>query len=77
MIHKTALIDSNAKISKDVIIGAYSIIGPNVEIGSGTIIQPHVSIVGDSKIGKNNKIYSFDTRFKISKKYTLAFVIKN
>ena len=25
----------------------------------------------------NDKIYSFDTRFKISKKYTLAFVIKN
>ena len=26
---------------------------------------------------KDDKIYSFDTRFKISKKYTLAFVIKN
>ena len=25
----------------------------------------------------DDKIYSFDTRFKISKKYTLAFVIKN
>ena len=59
MIHKTAIVDPSAKISKDVIIGAYSIIGPNVEIESGTIIQPHVIIVGDSKIGKNNKIYSF------------------
>ena len=58
MIHKTAIIDNKAKISNDVSIGAYSIIGPNVEIGSGTIIQAHVSIIGDTKIGKNNKIFS-------------------
>ena len=25
----------------------------------------------------NDEIYSFETHFKISKKYTLAFVIKN
>ena len=59
MIHHTSIIDSNAKISNDVSIGAYSIIGPNVEIGPGTIIQAHVSIIGDTKIGKNNKIFSF------------------
>ena len=39
MIHKTAIIDSNAKISKTVIIGPYSVIGPNVEIGDGTVVQ--------------------------------------
>jgi len=59
MIHKTALIDSNAKISKDVSIGAYSIIGPNVEIGEGTIIQSHVNITGNTVIGAFNKIYPF------------------
>lgn len=59
MIHKTALIDSNAKISKDVSIGAYSIIGPNVEIGEGTIIQSHVNITGNTAIGAFNKIYPF------------------
>ena len=36
MINKTAIIDSNAKISKNVTIGPYSIIGPNVEIGGGS-----------------------------------------
>ena len=61
MIHKTAVVDSKAKISKDVIIGAYSVIGPNVEIGSGTILQSHVNIVGSTTIGKNNKIYSFSS----------------
>ena len=59
MIHKTAIIDSKAKISSNVSIGAYTVIGPNVEIGENTIIQSHVSIIGNTKIGKNNKIYPF------------------
>jgi len=59
MIHKTAIIDPNAKISANVKIGPYSIIGANVEIGEGSEIQSHVSILGNTKIGNNNKIYSF------------------
>ena len=59
MIHKTAIIDSKAKVSNNVIIGPYTIIGPNVEIDEGTEVQSHVNIVGNTKIGKNNKIYSF------------------
>ena len=57
MIHKTAIIDSKSKISENVKIGPYAVIGPNVEIGEGTEIQSHVSIVGNTIIGKNNKIY--------------------
>jgi len=59
MIHKTAIIDSKAKISSNVVIGAYSVIGPNVEIDDNTIIHSHVSISGHTKIGKRNKIYPF------------------
>ena len=59
MIHKTAIIDVNAKISENVNIGPYTVIGPNVEIGDETEIQSHVNIVGNTKIGKNNKIYPF------------------
>ena len=59
MIHNTAIISSKAKISDNVTIGPYSVIGPNVEIGEGTIVQSHVNITGDTKIGLNNKIYSF------------------
>ena len=61
MIHKTAIIDSKAKISANVKIGAYSLIGPNVEINENSEIQSHVSIVGNTKIGKNNKIYPFSS----------------
>ena len=59
MIHKTAIIDSKAKISSTVEIGPYTIIGPNVVIEEGVLIQSHVNITGYTKIGKNNKIYPF------------------
>ena len=59
MIHKTAIVDSKAKISEDVTVGPFSVIGPDVNIGKGTKIQSHVSIIGNTKIGKNNNIYPF------------------
>ena len=59
MIHNTAIIDNKAKINSNVSIGAYTVIGPNVVIGENSIIQSHVSILGNTKIGKNNKIYPF------------------
>ena len=59
MIDKTAIIDSKAKLHKDVKVGPYCVIGPNVEIGESTIIQSHVNISGNVKIGKGNKIYPF------------------
>ena len=59
MIHKTAIINSKAKISTNVSIGAFTVIGANVEVGEDSIIQSHVSILGNTKIGKKNKIYSF------------------
>ena len=59
MIHKTAIIDSKAKIHQNVKIGAYTVIGPNVEIYENTIIHSHVNITGNTIIGKENRIYPF------------------
>ncbi|WP_415321627.1 acyl-ACP--UDP-N-acetylglucosamine O-acyltransferase [Candidatus Pelagibacter sp. Uisw_092] len=59
MIHKTSVIDTNAKISASVKIGAFCVIGPNVEIGDNTIIHSHVNISGNTIIGKDNKIFPF------------------
>ena len=59
MIHKTAIVDSKAKISNNVEIGPYSIIGPDVEIRENTKIYSHVNISGNTYIGKENKIYPF------------------
>ena len=59
MIHKTAIIDSKAKISTNVEIGPYAIIGPNVEVDENNIIESNVNILGKTIIGKGNKIYPF------------------
>ncbi len=59
MIHKTAIIHTNAKISESVEIGAYSVIGPDVIINENVKIYSHVNIHGNTTIGKNNTIYPF------------------
>tara|TARA_Y100001970_G_scaffold293521_1_gene440936 strand:+ start:8898 stop:9683 length:786 start_codon:yes stop_codon:yes gene_type:complete len=59
VIHKTAIINKNAKISEDVEIGPYCIVGPEVEIGKNTVLHSHVNLVGNTKIGKNNEIFPF------------------
>ena len=59
MIHKTAIIDPNAKISSTVEVGPYTVIGPNVEIDDNVKIQSHVNITGHTIIGKDNKIYPY------------------
>ena len=61
MIHKTAIVDTKAKISDNVQIGPYCIIGPEVEIGTNSVIHSHVNIVGNTKIGENNQIYPFSS----------------
>ncbi len=59
MIHSTAIVDKNSKISENVEIGPHCIIGPNVEIGSNTKLHSHISIKGNTKIGKKNEIFPF------------------
>ena len=61
MIHKTAIVDTKAKISDNVEIGPYCIIGPEVEIGKNSVLHSHVNIVGNTKIGENNLIYPFSS----------------
>ena len=61
MIHPLAIVDPDAKIGKDVHIGAFSIIGAGVEIGNETWIGPHVVINGPTRIGVKNRIYQFSS----------------
>jgi len=58
-IHPTAIVHSEARISKNVEIGPYSIIGEFVEIGEGSVIGNHVTITGRTSIGKNNRIFHY------------------
>ena len=59
MIHKSSVIDTNAKISNTVTIGPFCYIGPNVELSDGVELISNVHIEGFTKIGKNTKIYPF------------------
>ncbi|MCK4859285.1 MAG: acyl-ACP--UDP-N-acetylglucosamine O-acyltransferase [Candidatus Omnitrophica bacterium] len=76
MIHSTAIINKQAKISKDVEIGAYSIVGENVSIDAGTCIKERV-FLENAQIGKDCKIFGGaiigsipqDLKFKEEKSY--------
>ena len=59
MIHKTTVIDKDAKISKNVRIGPFCYIGPNVELLEEVELISNVHIEGNTKIGKGTKIFPF------------------
>lgn len=50
-IHKTAVVDSAAKIGRGVEIGAFSVIGPNVVLGVGCRLHNNVTLGGNTTIG--------------------------
>lgn len=60
-IHPTAVVDANAQIADDVVIGPFCVIGPHVKIGRGTILKSHVVVDNHTTIGEDNKIYSHCT----------------
>jgi UDP-N-acetylglucosamine acyltransferase len=60
-IHATALVDAKAQLDGSVAIGPYTVIGPHVQIGAGTTVGPHCVIEGHTRIGKDNRIFQFNS----------------
>lgn len=60
-VHSTAIVDENAQVDSSASIGAYSIIGPDVKIGAGTSVGPHCVIEGHTTIGRDNRIFQFNS----------------
>jgi UDP-N-acetylglucosamine acyltransferase len=58
-IHSTAIIHPEAELEDDIRVGPYSIISAGVRIGKGTEVGSHVVIEGSTKIGSNNRFFSF------------------
>ena len=58
-IHPSAIVDPNAELDDDVVIGPYCIVGAHVRIGSGTKLMSHVVIDGYTTMGKRNLVYPF------------------
>lgn len=59
MIHPTAIVDAKAQIDSGARIGAYCVVGADVEIGDNTELQHHVTVMGPSKIGRDNMFYAY------------------
>jgi UDP-N-acetylglucosamine acyltransferase len=60
-IHPTAIVSPRAQLDSSVTVGPYSIIGEHVEIGAGSSVAAHVVIEGHTRIGKNNRIFQFNS----------------
>lgn len=56
-IHPTAIVDKNAEIEEDVVIGPFTIIGPEVKIKKGVQIASNVVVDGRTDIGNNCRIF--------------------
>lgn len=57
-IAPTSIIESGAKIGKNVKIGHFCVIGKNVVIGDNCEIGDRVTIAGHTTLGENNKIFT-------------------
>lgn len=60
-IHPTALVDRGAQLDSSVTVGPYTVIGPHVEVGAGTTIGAHCVIEGRTRIGRDNRIFQFNS----------------
>jgi UDP-N-acetylglucosamine acyltransferase len=58
-IHATAVVHQGARVADDVQIGPYCVIGEHVEIGAGSVLAAHVVVTGHTRLGRDNRIYSF------------------
>ena len=56
-IHPTAIIDPQARLAPDVVVGPGCIIDGPVQLGEGTRLMAHVFLQGPLSIGRNNTIY--------------------
>jgi UDP-N-acetylglucosamine acyltransferase len=60
-IHPTAIVDAGAEVDGSVSIGAYTLVGPQVKLGPGTTVGPHCVLEGRTTIGRDNRIFQFNS----------------
>ena len=60
-IHPTAIVESGAELDDSVSVDAYSIVRAHVRVGAGTTIGPHCVIEGRTTIGRDNRIFQFNS----------------
>ncbi len=55
-IHPTAVIDSAARLGRDVLVGPYVCVEGEVEIGARTVLESHAVMKGAVHVGCDNRI---------------------
>jgi UDP-N-acetylglucosamine acyltransferase len=61
LIHATAIVDPGAELDSSVTVGPYSLVGPHVKVDAGSSIGPHCVIEGHTTIGRDNRIFQFNS----------------
>ncbi|PWG63921.1 acyl-ACP--UDP-N-acetylglucosamine O-acyltransferase [Sediminicurvatus halobius] len=56
MIHDTAVIDPEARLGRNVRVGAYAVIGAGVTLGDGCEVGPHAVLEGPATLGPGNRL---------------------
>ena len=59
MIDPRAAVDPLAELDEGVSVGPFAVIGAGVQIGAGTQVGPHAVIRGETRIGRDNRIFQF------------------
>jgi UDP-N-acetylglucosamine acyltransferase len=60
-IHSTAIVNPKAQLDPSVSVGPYTVIGPDVKVGAGTSIGAHCVVEGRTTIGRDNRIFQFNS----------------
>lgn len=56
-IHPTAIVDKNAAIHDDAVIGPFCVVGPHVAIGANTRLVSHVCVMNRTTLGQDNVVW--------------------
>ena len=56
-IHPTAIVDADAQLGDDVVVGPYCIIGAGVRVGDACLLHNHVTLAGPTEIGPGNEFF--------------------
>jgi UDP-N-acetylglucosamine acyltransferase len=58
-VHATAIVDPDAELATDVVVGPFCVIGPAVHLGQGVRLESHVVVTGRTSIGPGCRIFPF------------------
>jgi UDP-N-acetylglucosamine acyltransferase len=60
-IHRTAIVDTQAKIADSADVGPYCVVGADVKIGAHTRLMAHAYLEGPLEIGEDNIFYPYSS----------------